>query len=1572
MSDDKSESKAEPLRNSVVQEGLKFDLFRESARVVGLAEDIGEVMVPEQVEGRPVTVVAKGAFRNAATVRKVTLPRTVTLLGANAFENCSSLTNVELPSDLETINASVFLNCARLETVRLPAALERIASQAFSGCTSLRDLSHFVATGPKSERRVQRNLVEHSLPVTLSYIGEAAFSGCEALRKIVIPYQVTSIPARAFENCSRLGTVWLHSGIAAVGERAFSGCTELKELRLPRALTSLGEGAFDLAIRLITEPGSPARSEAEKQGFSTDICEVPGQRIISSLGDDDGITVSELLTRPELLRDIQERYEIRPPVDEVERDVRQADDARASSSRFTRVGNVYRSEATSDEDADVLIAMVGDIMCGFRQQRSAVDDRSYDFEASFEYVHELLSQSDLAVGNLESMVSEAYPFMHERLYVDDRPNLNSPHEFLSAVRNGGFDAVMSAQNHMYDTGAKGILQTLDALNHANLIHGGLYADRREPRHTMFEIKGMHIAIVAFLDPARQRMKQANFTEEGLEAMASFLDDASIRDSITEAKNAGAEFVLAYCHWGSEYTETITARQARFAQMVADAGADYIFGSHSHCPQHYSIHRSEDGRSVPVVFSGGNFLSDIQRRKPITQDTFVSVVRLVRNGTGQVVIAEDGYVPCRILDRPETKGYSTVVPCERLTEGGFNYSPLDAREDIERIAKTMGTRYRQLRIDGFTGIENVHRGRTDTRGPEELVRRFSVREPSFLPVPRRTDDSVRPKLEYQSIQDRWSRPGQALEGEAVVLCAGSLMYDRTLDARSDVGSAQEFRPMFKEVRRILMESDLTIGSLGAIVADDFPPMRLMGPKVTSRHYVNARSEYLDGVHFGGFDCLALANPFNLDAGVRGVGATEEAVLGQGMVPSGLGRRKTPVFEVNGIRIGVFSYTLDLYKTRAVITREGADALLGAFHAGRIRDEVASTREHGAEFLIGYLDCRSSDSKHGRAARLRAAKQFAELGMDVVVCTLPPVLSKFYRHETTDGRSVPIATSLGTFAAGRTHPSHSESAVIKLILRRSADGSIEFEDSFIPFARFDSNRGALPVLAPLNDDSIGILSPDEIKVGRERALDAIGPDVSLDRMREEKISSSFVANLSPSRVSEVLGADFSEEHLDELGDALGVEVPGIVTRKGDIREGSIVVLVRHTSSRRELDQTTAAEAKALGAICVVAEEYHDDLPCLRVQNAWSAYRELMSVIRSRYSPLTVAITGTAGKTTTKELMSRVFDSHYTTMHIAGNNNTLTTASLVLQKLTPSYEAYIQEVNGGTPGSARQVSRLIRPDIAVITSISDGHLDQMGSIERVIQGKMQITEGLRPGGVLIVNNDNEYLKEQDPKVRTVRYGIEDPSCDFWATEVQSVDGQTSFRIVSSEGTYQASLKLRGTHNVGNALAVFAAAREAGIPPHKILAGLARHEASSVRQNLVHVGGVQLLVDAYNSNLLSMMSALDTLNKLQVVPGGRRLVVMGDMGEQGDKVRQNHEDVGVKIANSNIDLALTFGVGARYTSESILSRGGEARHYSDIQLLITSLRDELREGDAILFKAAGSVKLAERVIYPLFGRVV
>lgn len=689
-------AKSDVFPQRVMIRGVIYRIYEDRAIVMGRSGPRLDITIRDEVRGKKVTAINRRAFQDDSALQSIKFPNSLKTIGSHSFENCVSLTEIELPTNLEKINWNAFAGCTGLKRVYLPFAIQRIGHHAFSGCSALEETPHFVQTGPRSQAKLSRSLVEQSLPVSLSHLGESAFEGCTALKRVVVPFKIKSIPANLFRNCESLVSVWLHARIQDLGDGAFQGCLSLDALRIPETVSEIGADAISESTTIISESGSMAIEYAKQKNLRYRVTELPPTSVSSLLGAPTASQFTELVSDNDFVARVVEHYEVRPSAPSIERSDYEPSIGQVPASRFRYKDGIYYQDAPTNDDNDVTLALTGDLMCGFRQQRLAADGTSYNFDEQLQHVAPIFRQSDLAIGNLETMVNPKLPFMSERLYIDDRPNLNSPIEYLASVRRMGFDAVMSAQNHMYDTGVQGILETLDALNQTNLIHGGLFSGSNDPRVLHFNIKGMHIAIVAYLDPIRQRMKKANFTAQGLKDMASLFDEEQIVKDIKSARDAGAEFILAYAHWGVEYTSKLADRQLGFAEMLANSGVDYIFGSHSHCPQPFDYTESATGKRVPTLFSAGNFLADIQRHAPITHDAVLGLVKLTRDSDGQVVLAGNGYIPCRIVqaDRASTV---TVVPCEALADGLFGFTESEAIADAQRIGNVLGDDYTPISI-----------------------------------------------------------------------------------------------------------------------------------------------------------------------------------------------------------------------------------------------------------------------------------------------------------------------------------------------------------------------------------------------------------------------------------------------------------------------------------------------------------------------------------------------------------------------------------------------------------------------------------------------------------------------------------------------------------------------------------------------------------------------------------------------------------------------------------------------------------------------------------------------------------
>lgn len=234
---------------------------------------------------------------------------------------------------------------------------------------------------------------------------------------------------------------------------------------------------------------------------------------------------------------------------------------------------------------------------------------TWDFRESFQYVRQILRRGDLTIGNLETMVSQSSPLGMQILRLEDKPYLNAPASFLDAVKYAGYDLLTMANNHNVDTGLRGIYETLQNVEDWGFMHTGLFGSEEDDRYIIVEVNGIKIGIVSY--SAFYNDKDGNLTESGQDVLLNRYGKDKARADIRAAKKAGAEFVIAFIHWGAENTHAITHNQEQYARNLARAGADYIVGSHPHALQRYDIITTSSGREVPVIYSMGNFLSSMQ-------------------------------------------------------------------------------------------------------------------------------------------------------------------------------------------------------------------------------------------------------------------------------------------------------------------------------------------------------------------------------------------------------------------------------------------------------------------------------------------------------------------------------------------------------------------------------------------------------------------------------------------------------------------------------------------------------------------------------------------------------------------------------------------------------------------------------------------------------------------------------------------------------------------------------------------------------------------------------------------------
>lgn len=393
-------------------------------------------------------------------------------------------------------------------------------------------------------------------------------------------------------------------------------------------------------------------------------------------------------------------------------------------------------------------------------------------------------------------------------------------------------------------------------------------------------------------------------------------------------------------------------------------------------------------------------------------------------------------------------------------------------------------------------------------------------------------------------------------------------------------------------------------------------------------------------------------------------------------------------------------------------------------------------------------------------------------------------------------------------------------------------------------------------------------------------------------------------------------------------------------------------------------TPDKAMERGAKMVLIDHQEGDLPCIVVSDVMAAYCKLCGHIQSRNHPWTVAVTGSVGKTTTKDMVRSVFDGTKKTFCDVENNNMATLVGYMVQHVPADTEVYVQEVHEGDPGSAESISNIIHPNIAVITNIGESHLGNFGSYKGLVKGVTDITVGMPEDGIVIIDGEDLPSASADWNRKVITVSAKGGSADYRAENIHTTENGMTFNIVFPKGKIGAVLHMYGEHNIADALLAFAAGVESGLTPESAVQGLGNYEPKGMRQNVVKAGGRTLYIDCFNAAVKSMKTALDTLGELPLKNGGKRVAVLGDMAELGDDAAEMHREVGRIAANSNLDVLLCFGpLSAGMAEEARKAQHLQVFHTNNMSQLNKLVKEHVGANDAVLFKASHSTNLIATV---------
>lgn len=426
----------------------------------------------------------------------------------------------------------------------------------------------------------------------------------------------------------------------------------------------------------------------------------------------------------------------------------------------------------------------------------------------------------------------------------------------------------------------------------------------------------------------------------------------------------------------------------------------------------------------------------------------------------------------------------------------------------------------------------------------------------------------------------------------------------------------------------------------------------------------------------------------------------------------------------------------------------------------------------------------------------------------------------------------------------------------------------------------------------------------------------------------------------------------------------DIKGVCIDTRKITEGCLFICIK--GERFDAHQF-ADEALEKGAAAVMI---HEDIEVsgnyVRVDDTSKALLDLGGYYRSKFNIPLVALTGSVGKTTTKEFTYLVVNSQYNTIKTLGNLNNEIGLPQMLFLIDSSAEAAVIEMGMNHFGEIHRLSCAAKPTMALITNIGVSHIENLGSREGILKAKLEILDGLEKGAPLILNGDDDLLRTvKSSDYRVYYYGVENG--DFRADNICEENGRTTFEVCYFGSKQKIEIPTIGIHNVYNALAAFAAGYFLDIPPQQCADALNRYVPEGMRQKSVYINGITSIEDCYNASPDSMRAALTTLSNTK---GNKKIAVLSDMLELGDFSRQAHTDVGVMAAEMNIDFLLTVGEMSKYIAAAAKEKGMKNVFYFHTKEELTNaLLDIAESGDTVIFKASRGMKL-EDVIHSVYDR--
>lgn len=422
---------------------------------------------------------------------------------------------------------------------------------------------------------------------------------------------------------------------------------------------------------------------------------------------------------------------------------------------------------------------------------------------------------------------------------------------------------------------------------------------------------------------------------------------------------------------------------------------------------------------------------------------------------------------------------------------------------------------------------------------------------------------------------------------------------------------------------------------------------------------------------------------------------------------------------------------------------------------------------------------------------------------------------------------------------------------------------------------------------------------------------------------------------------------------------VAVNGVSTDTRTIEKGALFVAVKgerfdgndYIEQAAQNGASAAISDRAAGSVNV-------DIPVIYVKDSREAQLKLARYHRDRLSVKLCGVTGSVGKTSTKDMIYAVLSAGFATLKTEGNFNNDIGLPRTLFRLDKDYGAAVIEMGMSDLGEISVLSKAAHPQCAVITNIGWCHIENLKTRENILRAKLEILDGMDGGSPLIVCGDDEYLgrltKEQTGSHRLVKYGLNAEN-DVFASNIRHVEGGEEFTLHYNGDEYEAKVPAVGEHHILNALAAFAVGIEFEMSAEKIIPAFMDYESSGLRQRIEKRGDITVILDCYNASPTSMKSALSVLSTMN----GRKLAVLGDMLELGEQSQRLH--AGLSEYSDMADEFYLYGHEMAVLRDELSKKGVAVTHSEDKETLATELLKNIKSGDVILFKGSRGMKMEE-----------